>query len=386
MKKYNKEQLLAINSVSKHTAVIAGAGTGKTTVLVERIKKILADDDSITILAVTFTKKAAKEMKERLQKEKVYITTFDAFCYNLIGKETKIIDDNIPFTKTEILSFHLYDLDISKKCPYNYSNYVSYKKENNLWDFNDVEKQALKIIKARNISYDYILVDEFQDTNYLQYQIFKALINKNTKTFVVGDPDQSIYRFRGSSPKIINLYNKEFASEVIILNTNYRSNEKIIKVANRLLENNVQRIKKRLVNYKEKNGIVNHLLFNNDSLEYNYVINKYQELKDKYQTFAILFRNHSLAYWYKLYFNKSYDRVDVLSIHEAKGLEFDVVFIVGLNADVFPTSGEKSIALIEEERRLLFVGLTRAKEELYLTSMNKESKFIKELKQKEIRR
>ncbi|VEU79589.1 ATP-dependent helicase [Haploplasma axanthum] len=382
MRKYSDEQLAAINSKSKHTAVIAGAGSGKTTVLIQRIKKLL-DDNVISseILAITFTKKAAIEMRERLKNNDVLIKTFDSFCYQLLNDKTiKFVEDNINFSSKEILSFSLYDINLKQGLkPKRYDDYEKYKNENSILDFNDLEYKALEIIKNKKITYNYILIDEFQDTNSLQYQIFISLINKNTQTFVVGDPDQSIYGFRGADFTIINKFIKKYDSSVIILKNNYRSTNEIVKSANSLIDFNVNRISKKLSVIKKEVGMIKYYGFNNDIEEYRFIINMYLSIKVEYQTFAILFRNHEQGFLYKKYFYNNHE-VSVLSIHESKGLEFDVVFLIGLNKNTFPSIINNQNLEIEEERRLMFVAVTRAKTRLYLTSSNKKSKFIKELK------
>lgn len=388
MRKYSDEQLRAINTISTHTAVIAGAGTGKTSVLIERLKKIIESGVSKSdILAITFTKKAANEMKERLNIDEVQILTFDAFCYALV-KDTHSINmftSSKEFSKQELLSFNIYDANYkTEKKPKGYSKYREYKIRHKLYDFNDIEYLALKIIKQQGISYKYILVDEFQDTNNLQYEIFASLINNNTNTFIVGDPDQSIYKFRGANNKLINRYIDKFKAEVNILTNNYRSSRNIITYANMSISNNIKRINKILVPNSLNNGTVKILLFNNENIEYNYIIKICNQCTSKKYSIAILFRNHEQGYLYKRYYYNSYFKISIMSIHESKGLEFDVVFIIGVNKGVFPQSFNVDLDTLEEERRLFFVAITRAKKELYISSNDKVSKFVREIKRKKM--
>lgn len=381
MKVYSEEQLKAINTSYQHTAVIAGAGTGKTTVLIARINNLInIGINPKEILAITFTKKAASEMKKRLNNQDVLVMTFDAFCFNLTGKEYNIIDKTDQFSPKERLSFNIYDANLKKGSkPFKYDKYVYYKKINNLYDFNDIEYEALKYIIINKISYQHILVDEFQDTNNLQFEILSSLINDETNTFIVGDPDQSIYSFRGANIKLINKYLYKYNAKLLLLTNNYRSSINIIKIANSLISHNKDRIKKNLSCKTTNYGVVRFSLFKNPIIEYNYINNSISNYNDKY-SIGILFRNHEQGYLYKKLYYNTYRKIDVLSIHESKGLEFDIVFLIGVNFNIFPSNYNSNKLLLEEERRLFFVGITRAKQELHICSNNKQSKFIKELK------
>jgi|GEM_PF-475106 len=398
MKKYSDEQLSAINTNEKHSAVIAGAGSGKTTVLIARINKLLEEEiDAKNILAITFTRKAAYEMVDRIKNKDVIIKTFDAFCYDIVltyfNKEIKIIDKS-PFNESDITKFNNYDVKLKRGLkPLKYDEYVKYKRDNNLYDFNDIELIALNIIKEQKITFDAILIDEFQDTNELQYKVFKALINENTKTFIVGDPDQSIYGFRGANFRIISKYIDEYNAKMIVLSNNYRSSGEILDVANALISHNKYRIKKELVPIKDDKGIVTKNNFLNETYEYEYVIKIYEELKDQYENFAILYRNNYQGNLYKKYFQDKTSNVTVTTIHQSKGLEFDVVFVVGVNDGILPDGKIKKVSEKEEERRLLFVALTRAKYRLYVSSSSqaffggirsyqKQSPFFKEMEPK----
>lgn len=393
---YSNEQLKAIKTTDNHTAVIAGAGSGKTTVLIARINELLKKGvNPSNILAITFTRKAAYEMVERIENKNVNIKTFDAFCYDLvlkyINENIKILDKS-PFTETEINKFNNYDVNLKRGLkPHKYKEYVNFKLENNLYDFNDIEYLSLDLIKKENINYEYILIDEFQDTNELQYLIFKALINDNTKTFIVGDPDQSIYGFRGANFKIIAKYINEYNANMLILSNNYRSSDEILKRANSLIKKNKQRIDKNLVAVTKDKGRVEIRKFHNETFEFEYVIRNYEELKDKYKTFAILYRNNYQGNLYKKHFRNKTDNILITTIHQSKGLEFDCVFIVGVNEKVLPADRISLVSELEEERRLFFVAITRAKRMLFISSStnstlsgininHKESRFIKELK------
>jgi len=395
MKKYSEEQLNAITTTHNHTAVIAGAGSGKTTVLIARINQIL--DEGIEpdqILAITFTRKAANEMVSRINNKNVLIKTFDAFCYDLVlnyhTEEIRILD-NSPFTETEITRFNNYDVNFKRGLkPLKYDDYIKFKETNKLYDFNDIEYLALDIIKKNNITFKYILIDEFQDTNELQYRLFKFLIKDITKTFIVGDPDQSIYGFRGANFRIIAKYIKEYESKTLILSNNYRSTKEILDSANSVITNNKYRIKKELIPVTDEEGKVTINNFLNETYEYEFIIKQYTELKDDYKSFAILYRNNYQGALYRKYFQDVPSKMTVTTIHQSKGLEFDVVFVLGVNEGVLPDNKIKTVSEKEEERRLLFVAITRAKKLLYVSSSTqaffggmrtyqKPSSFIKQL-------
>lgn len=377
---FSFEQNLAIKNNYQHVALIAGAGSGKTTVLIAKIKLLLKMGiDPKEILVITFTNKASKEISLRLKNPLVNVYTFDAFCYNILDQKLNILEKSFEFTNEEILKFNNYDAKNKKQIkPYRYNEYINYKKINNVYDFYDIEKLALNKIKTNNIKYNYILIDEFQDTNNLQYELFKNLCSNNTYTFIVGDPDQSIYKFRGANNKLINKYIKDFNAKLMYLNNNYRSTKNICLLANKVISKNKNRIKKQLTPINLNNGIIKYMFFKNELIEYNYIIQYYEKIKSKYRTIAILYRNNEQGYLYKKYFYNKYDNINILTIHEAKGLEFDCVFLIGVNDKVFPNYN--NIVELEEERRLFFVAITRAKKKLIISSAYKVSKFIKENK------
>lgn len=377
---FSFEQNLAIKNNYQHVALIAGAGSGKTTVLIAKIKLLLKMGiDPKEILVITFTNKASKEISLRLKNPLVNVYTFDAFCYNILDQKLNILEKSFEFTNEEILKFNNYDAKNKKQIkPYRYNEYINYKKINNVYDFYDIEKLALNKIKTNNIKYNYILIDEFQDTNNLQYELFKNLCSNNTYTFIVGDPDQSIYKFRGANNKLINKYIKDFNAKLLYLNNNYRSTKNICLLANKVISKNKNRIKKQLSPINLNNGIIKYMFFKNELIEYNYIIQYYEKIKSKYRTIAILYRNNEQGYLYKKYFYNKYDNINILTIHEAKGLEFDCVFLIGVNDKVFPNYN--NIVELEEERRLFFVAITRAKKKLIISSAYKVSKFIKENK------
>ena len=280
--------------------VIAGAGSGKTKVLTTRIANLVLNGvPSYNILAITFTNKAAKEMKERLEKlvpeNNAFVGTFHSFGLRIIRENTdslnmtsnftildsddvgtlikKIIKEKgydpkqvtpsfvknkISFIKNEMLSNSeaekLLNTDMDKIAYQIYIEYNMKLRKNNSVDFDDLLKLPVElfrnnpsILEHYQDKFKYILIDEYQDTNEVQYQLVKLLAAKYQNLFVVGDPDQSIYQFRGANyQNILNFEHDYKNTEVIALEDNYRSTKMILDAANSVIKNNSERKEKNL--------------------------------------------------------------------------------------------------------------------------------------------
>jgi len=351
----NSRQLEAVTCNEKYIRVVAGAGSGKTKVLTSRISYLIDSGvNPLHILAITFTNKASKEMKERVLKniENMYgtplISTFHSFCVrflreeiNCIGypKDFNIIDEE---DKTKLVKEILKERNFDKnylnhktilsyisfyKTYYYKGNYVrsifNEEKEKDkksvyeeysrrlekmqCLDFDDLLLKTYQILMSNeNIrnkwqrKFEYILVDEFQDTNDIQFDLVKLLVGKENNLFVVGDPDQTIYTWRGANLNIIMEFNQTFENAVtIVLDTNYRSCQKILECANKLIKNNRNRLSKDL---KAHLGEGDKVCYNNlsDSFgEASLVAKTIQEEKEKYgysySDFAILYRANYLS-------------------------------------------------------------------------------------------
>lgn len=293
LKGLNKEQKEAVLHKNGPCLVIAGAGSGKTKVLTTRIAHLINEGVSpYNILAITFTNKAAKEMRYRLDNmvsdNFSFVGTFHSFGvriirenYELLGLERNfsIVDSDdslsiikksmkhlaidttslspsyvrnrISFIKNEMLS----DKEIDKlfltptdeQVVLVYRHYEETLKNNNSLDFDDLLKKPvelflnnLSILEKYQEKYQYILIDEYQDTNEVQYKLVKMLSDKYKNIFVVGDVNQSIYAFRGANYKNILNFEKDFKDALVItLNKNYRSTNNILKVANEVIKNNM---------------------------------------------------------------------------------------------------------------------------------------------------
>lgn len=378
-----KNQKQAVEYNDGPTLIIAGAGTGKTTVIVEKIKYLiknnLAKPDEI--LALTFTDKSAREMEERVDKVMPYglfqmeITTFHSFCDHILRDECSQIGispayrlqtqaGTVNFLKKNLFNFDLEyfrplgnpnkfieglishfsrlrdenilpgeyikwandEMKVAEKdeekqdakkyleLAHAYKKFEDLKIKNNLLDFSDLiyftiqlfilRKNVLEKYKKR---FKYILVDEFQDTNYAQYELIKMLAPKdsNPHLTVIGDDNQSIYKFRGASiSNILQFIDDYPKSKQVVLLDNYRSNQEILDSAYQLIQKNNPdtlesklKISKDLKSHKEKSKTkaVSYRLFNRGEDEAEYIveeINKLVREDYKYKDIAILARTN----------------------------------------------------------------------------------------------
>ncbi len=414
----NEQQRQVVTSSDRFIFILAGAGSGKTRVIIERIKHLIDHGiDGKMILAITFTHKASEEMKKRLGNEHdVDIHTFHQFCFvkleTMLNQSIHLVSESelTQFRDDELLSITNYKNGFMKtKKPRCYPKYQALLKEKGMLDFDDLLLKVYEAVHHQKLqfSYQYIFIDEFQDTNLLQYMLFKKLIKKETSIFAVGDPDQSIYKFRGASSKIIETYIKEFHAQTYVLSLNYRSDQRIIHAANRLIKRNVRSLKKDLIPNSSQDGMTLHLIFSDEENEANWIVESVKKVRKKgikFGDIAILYRNHTRAYQTKLKLyqaeipfdeddSTNIDAIHLLSIHQAKGLEFDHVIMLGLEENVLPSLRNNQLLSLEEERRLMFVGLTRARHTLILTSRMRDpngrklhvSRFVRETKMKSIR-
>jgi DNA helicase II / ATP-dependent DNA helicase PcrA len=416
----NDEQKKVVYTNEPFLFLLAGAGSGKTRVIVERIKYLISlNIMPEEILAITFTKKASIEMKERINNINVNIQTFHSFAYNILKKDFllnfEMIDESkFDFYKEDLLEITKYKNSLYKKeKPKIYESYQKKLKENNLKDFDDLLLDLLKKLqnKYHQYRFKYIFIDEFQDTNLLEYTLLKELISKDTNVIAVGDPNQSIYQFRGASNLIINQFMKDYHAKLYTLNTNYRSSPLVIKHANRLIKQNNQRYVNYLNTTNGTYGEVKNIHFYTEKEESFFIINlikKFQKLKINLNDISILYRMNYRAFDLKntlhlegishqihddIEDHRS-DGIHLMTIHKSKGLEFYVVIIIGLEEGILPSHKINTLNELEEERRLLYVAMTRAKQFLYLSSVKKyedtkllkPSKFINESGLKRVKR
>jgi len=350
----NNMQKKAVQKIDGPVLILAGAGSGKTTVLVNRIAYIMETKNvhPYNILAITFTNKAANEMKERVNKiigdlsKDMWISTFHASCVrilrshiSLLGYDSGFVIYDTADTKTVMKEcYKELDMDeknypiksvisiISKakdqmlspeeffaevKADYRktrigeiYELYQKKLKANNALDFDDILFCTVKLLKENpevlekyRDKFKYIMVDEYQDTNNCQYEFISMLAEKHKNICVVGDDDQSIYKFRGANIQNILNFEEEFSdSEVIKLEQNYRSTEVILDAANAVIHNNTGRKDKSLWTENEKGEKIKLHIGYNERDEAIYIANQIEKgYKSgmKYADFAILYRTNA---------------------------------------------------------------------------------------------
>lgn len=613
----NDKQLEAVKHMEGPCLVLAGAGSGKTRVLTERIVNLIDNGVSpYNILAITFTNKAAKEMRTRVENKlgyetnSIFIGTFHSFGLGILREnyvdigytsnitildtddvkaivkrilkqngydpakyEIRTIINKISSAKNDGISPNEYsklflnDLDIVIGLVY--KEYTKLLKDNNSVDFDDLLLKPVELFKKNKSilekyqeRFKYILVDEYQDTNGIQYELCKLLAGKYKNIFVVGDANQSIYSFRNADYRNILNFERDYKNaKVILLEENYRSTNNILKAANSVIKNNSEGKKLNLWSSKSDGELITYVRCEDEIKEANYVITKIKELVQqgyKYSDMAVLYRTNAqsrvvedafvrnniphniigsyyfynrkeikdlIAYLKLIYnpndsvsleriinvpkrgigtksienlrnkatsnnmsmfdaidsgkelefkniilklqefslnnnlsdlieevltttgirmeyelnksleneakvenlnefktvalmfeesgiydlqtflenialvsdrgqYNNDGDEVSIMTLHSAKGLEFNIVFLLGMEEGLFPHNRSfDSLSDLEEERRLCYVGITRAKEKLYLlnarlrtifgkTSGTIESRFVREIDEK----
>lgn len=349
MASFNHQQRMAVEHVDHPCLVLAGPGSGKTTVITHRTKKLIEEDgiSPSNILVITFTKAAAMEMQQRFlqlmggKRLPVSFGTFHAVYFqilkyaynyraeNIIREEKKyeilrnivhkteldISDENefvanliseISNVKGEMLDVTYY---YSKNCPEEvfkkiFREYNDTLIRANLIDFDDMLVMCYELLtKRKDIlklwqdKYRYILIDEFQDINRVQYEVIRLLAKPQDNLFIVGDDDQSIYRFRGARPEIMLNFEKDYPeAKKIILDTNYRSTPEIVAAAGKLIRNNKKRFEKQIRAERENGSKPVVLPFDNVYKECNYILEEIEQLIAKgltYQDMAVLYRTNT---------------------------------------------------------------------------------------------
>ncbi len=343
--KLNSQQIEAANHNEGHALVLSTAGSGKTTVITARGGRLVFENriKEKKILTITFSKMAALEMRTRFQmwfgeeyRKYADFSTIHAFAYTIVrdyynkhGKALNILNNNysilanilkeeyknkyyssINVEEIENLSnkigyvtnmmlnpYEYMDYGIKIKNFSNiYDNYQEYKVQNNLIDFDDMLIYCVKILKnVKNYNsyikntYQYIQVDEVQDTSKIQHEIIKLISNSNL--FMVGDDDQSIYSFRGSYPEfILNFKNQYKDSKIYYLDNNYRSDKHIVNTARKFIEINDCRYEKNIYTKNKAQNEVNIAKFDTRAKQSKFVLKKILESRD--ENIAVLYRNN----------------------------------------------------------------------------------------------
>ena len=333
--------------------IIAGAGAGKTKTLTTKIAYLIEENYAMpyNILAITFTNKAAKEMKDRLYTligslaKEVQVSTFHSFGLKLLRENfqalgyernfvimdsddsltvvKKILKDmncdpksynprairnKISSCKNEMMTPQVYEryaISEYEKVVYQvYEKYEEKLRKNNSVDFDDLLLLPIKlfrehqdILERYQELYQYILIDEYQDTNEAQYILTKMISSKNRKITCVGDDSQSIYSFRGANYKNILNFEKDYKdAKTILLEENYRSTSNILDAANQVIRNNKQRKDKNLWTSRGAGEKIKYYRAFNEKDEAQYIIRKTKELVNKgveYKDIAVLYRTNA---------------------------------------------------------------------------------------------
>ncbi|TGN17689.1 UvrD-helicase domain-containing protein [Leptospira idonii] len=402
---WNEEQRKVIESNSNYKQVIAAAGSGKTATMIgilqhKEERKTISPERT---LIVTFTKKATEEFKTRVEakhlSEHYHISTFHSFCYQSLfelhpefhkisllsetekEQQTKRILykhrmrlGGIPFA---ILFSSNYSI-LRKEFPDVFEDFLfemeTYKRKNNLFEFEDlirIVKQSLETgerwtfpLKQR---FDSLIIDEFQDTNLCQMKIIQML--QIPQITVVGDDWQAIYGFRGATPEPFLNFSRFFPkTEIFQLTTNYRSLKGIIELSSIPIRKNKNKIEKKVFSHREGNTFYRTLTLKHPKRDLKSAV---YELKTYFEsdreTMILVRSNFRKREW----MDAGIRSEQIMTIHASKGLEFGTV-ILDLSSGWNLTGEGKEIP--EEERRILYVGISRAKDKLILIG-RETSKF-----------
>lgn len=351
--KLNPQQREAAIHKEGPLLILAGAGSGKTSTMTHRIAYLIKEEgvSPYNILAVTFTNKASKEMRDRVEGLVgdgigMWILTFHSMCLRILRKNAELVgytDDFVVYDPTDqkvVMKTCLKELNVDDKkfpAPYVlsiisdckeknispakfldlnggdfksktlselYQAYENVLKKNNAMDFDDLilrtvqlfekDEEVLSFYQNR---FRYIMVDEYQDTNYTQYRVVKLLAQSHGNLCVVGDDDQCIYQWRGADIKNILEFEKDFKNtKVIKLEQNYRSHGNILEAAHSVIEHNRGRKHKKLWTVKDKGEKLKYYRADDEKDEARYIAQEIDRLHNselKYKDFAILYRTNA---------------------------------------------------------------------------------------------
>ena len=358
LQKLNPAQKEAVETTEGAVLILAGAGSGKTRVLTTRIGYLMEEKGvkAENILAITFTNKAANEMRERVDEtlqgtdtKEMWITTFHSCCVRILRKSINKIGYNRSFViydspdqvtlikdcmrelnisdkafdpkavlsaisgaKDKLYSPKKYlalnEGDISKtKIGEIYALYQDRLKRNSALDFDDLIMKTVELFKEhpdvldyyRN-KFRYIMVDEYQDTSKAQYELIKLLAKQHQNICVVGDDDQSIYGWRGADIRNILEFERDYDNvKIVKLEQNYRSTQVILDAANHVIANNIERKRKKLWSDKKEGQLIKIQLAENEIEEGDFIVNTISYMKRyedrEYKDFAVLYRANAQA-------------------------------------------------------------------------------------------
>ena len=349
--KFTSQQVDAIKHFEGPALILAVPGSGKTTVLLNRILNLIKNHniDSSEIISITFSKSQGIDMEKRFLAQnpefrgKITFKTIHAFCYEIVRNYMKLknikktlIEGNNEFNRILILKrvyyqknykklsdeeindfFSIYDYTKNKMYDFEgylrknhfisnrslmlklYNLYDEIKIQNNFMDFNDLlilaneyistDKKLLKALKNR---YKFFQIDEGQDTSTLQFEIIRKIVFPENNVFIVADDDQSIYSFRGASPEnLLNFKNIYPNSKIFFMDKNFRSTKNIIKISNKIIQGNKIRYEKSSKHTTEENSQIMLFKVKNSTIQARELVNKISEINPN-ETIGVLYRNN----------------------------------------------------------------------------------------------
>lgn len=456
--KLNEMQHRAVTTTDGAILILAGAGSGKTRVITNKIAYLIEEKNvnPYNILAITFTNKAAKEMLSRVEEmigedsRRVWISTFHAFCSKVLRIEAHHLDYDNNFTiydttdKQTLIKNCMDALDYSKqsispsliaseiskakdsmidaneyentyesdyigsKIAKVYSLYQQELKKNNAMDFDDLIYNCIRLFKEHKdvlekyqFKFKYIMVDEYQDTNYSQYLLIKMLSEMHKNICVVGDDDQSIYTWRGADIRNILEFEKDFDNVLQIkLEQNYRSTSNIINAAHSVIRKNNERKEKKIWTDANDGEKIKLYSATSERDESNYVATNIRkmvaELGYDYKDFAVLYRANSLSRTYEEAFMKYgipykifgglkfYDRMeikDILAYFRIIDNKFDDISLKRIINVPKRSIGTKTIEKIEAYARENNMSILDAMDEVDdIVSTTKTRESVKKFK------
>ncbi len=410
----NNEQKEAVLCTEGPVLILAGAGSGKTRCIVHRIAYLISEIkvNPYNILAVTFTNKAANEMKERLKPllgdeistRNLWIGTFHSMCVRILRVESKYLpvtsnftifdeddqlrimkkvikklelpDTNFPAKrileiistqKNNLIDYKNYSIDehsyYSKVVGSIFANYQKYLLDNNGLDFDDlllytvnIFQKYPEVLKKYQKRFHYILIDEYQDTNFVQYQFAYLLAKSHKNICVVGDDDQSIYTWRGADIRNILSFEDDYANtKKIYMTQNYRSPQLVLSSANDLISHNESRHQKELWTAKEKGKKIKLYEVQNGRHEAILISRKIQELikkeKAKFKDITVFYRTNAQSRLFETQFIKdhiNYQIVGGVNFFQRKEIK-DILAYLKVLAN--PSDNESLLRIINFPKR-----------------------------------
>jgi DNA helicase-2/ATP-dependent DNA helicase PcrA len=425
MSQLNREQIKACRPHGGVSLVLAGAGTGKTSTLVQKIVNVIKGIQVCpeNILVLTFSRAAAGELKQRLSSiigeaaKKITAGTFHSFCLNLLIRYKPVFIDLFKFSdfpdlideyskylfikKTIFREIEQYkglsagvlldcalgmdrmkksDRDkleehgIIKRLRSVLDLYKDYKRENCLMDYDDLIEFACALLEKNNYilvnvrdQYRFVFVDEFQDTASDNMRLLKLLVPADGDLFAVGDDWQSIYGFRGADPGFIISIKRHFSSaKVYRLHRNYRSHSEIVRLSNSFIRINRRRTAKKLSSALGRGGVIKRYMVDGFEDEPGLALSILRKTKASGLSIVVICRNNWQCEFIRSRISSEavMTGAAIMTMHASKGLEFDAVIVCGISDIIIPNKNSD----IEEERRLLYVAVTRARKSLHLVA------------------